>query len=101
MEVAAQQVGVLAQASREVSDTSRQAAESLAELRGAITDISSSAGPRLLGGGRPGRPRRRRADRRTAERERVDHRDGPVDLGDQPAEPLPRAQRLRGGRARR
>ena len=37
---AAQRTGVLAQASREVSDTSRQAAESLAELRGAIGDIA-------------------------------------------------------------
>jgi len=42
METAAQQAGVLSQASREVSDTSRQAAESLAELRAAIGDISSS-----------------------------------------------------------
>jgi uncharacterized phage infection (PIP) family protein YhgE len=42
MEAAAQQAGVLSQASREVSDTSRQAAESLAELRVAIGDISSS-----------------------------------------------------------
>jgi len=42
MEVAAQQAGVLSSASREVSDTSRQAAESLAELRSAIGDISSS-----------------------------------------------------------
>src|SRR3712207_9204291 len=39
---AAQRTGVLAQASREVSDTSRQAAESLAELRSAIGDISQS-----------------------------------------------------------
>ena len=39
-EDAAQRAGVLAQASREVSDTSRQAAESLAELRSAIGDIS-------------------------------------------------------------
>ena len=42
LEAAAQQAGVLSQASREVSDTSRQAAESLAELRIAIGDISSS-----------------------------------------------------------
>jgi len=42
MEAAAQQAGVLSSASREVSDTSRQAAESLGELRSAITDISSS-----------------------------------------------------------
>ncbi|WP_299954497.1 Cache 3/Cache 2 fusion domain-containing protein [uncultured Modestobacter sp.] len=42
METAAQQAGVLSQASREVSDTSRQAAESLAELRAAIGDISAS-----------------------------------------------------------
>ena len=42
MEIAAQQAGVLSQASREVSDTSRQAAESLAELQQAIGDISSS-----------------------------------------------------------
>ncbi|QXG78057.1 Cache 3/Cache 2 fusion domain-containing protein [Modestobacter sp. L9-4] len=42
METAAQQAGVLTQASREVSDTSQQAAESLTELRSAITDISSS-----------------------------------------------------------
>jgi hypothetical protein len=40
-EDAAQRAGVLAQASREVSDTSRQAAESLAELRSAIGDISA------------------------------------------------------------
>src|SRR3712207_1532458 len=39
---AAQRAGVLAQASREVSDTSRRAAESLAELRSAIGDISRS-----------------------------------------------------------
>ncbi|WP_100501795.1 Cache 3/Cache 2 fusion domain-containing protein [Geodermatophilus chilensis] len=39
---AAQRAGVLAQASREVSDTSRQAAESLAELRSAIGDIAES-----------------------------------------------------------
>jgi hypothetical protein len=44
MEAAAQQAGVLSQASREVSDTSRQAAESLTELQAAIADISSSAG---------------------------------------------------------
>jgi methyl-accepting chemotaxis protein len=37
---AAQRAGELTQASREVSDTSRQAAESLAELRSAIGDIS-------------------------------------------------------------
>jgi len=42
METAAQQAGVLSQASREVSDTSRQAAESLTELRAAIADISDS-----------------------------------------------------------
>ena len=42
METAAQQAGVLTQASREVSDTSQQAAESLAELREAISDISAS-----------------------------------------------------------
>jgi methyl-accepting chemotaxis protein len=39
---AARRAGVLAQASREVSDTSRQAAESLAELRSAIGDIAQS-----------------------------------------------------------
>ena len=44
LEHAAQQAGVLTQASREVSDTSQQAAESLTELRSAITDISSSTG---------------------------------------------------------
>ncbi|WP_240619704.1 Cache 3/Cache 2 fusion domain-containing protein [Blastococcus sp. TF02-8] len=42
MEAAAQQAGVLAQASREVSDTSREAATSLSELRAAIGDISTS-----------------------------------------------------------
>ena len=42
MEHAAQQAGVLSQASREVSDTSQQAAESLTELRMAIGDISAS-----------------------------------------------------------
>ncbi|NEK84767.1 chemotaxis protein [Blastococcus saxobsidens] len=42
MEAAAQQAGVLAQASREVSDTSRDAAESLSELRSAISDISAT-----------------------------------------------------------
>ncbi|NEK94370.1 chemotaxis protein [Modestobacter muralis] len=42
LEHAAQQAGVLTQASREVSDTSQQAAESLSELQSAITDISSS-----------------------------------------------------------
>ncbi|TYP86611.1 Cache 3/Cache 2 fusion domain-containing protein [Blastococcus xanthinilyticus] len=42
MEAAAQQAGVLAQASREVSDTSAEAAASLAELRSAIGDISTS-----------------------------------------------------------
>ena len=42
MEHAAQQAGVLSQASREVSDTSQQAAESLTELRMAISDISAS-----------------------------------------------------------
>ncbi len=41
-EAAAHRAGVLAQASREVSDTSREAAESLAELRGAIGDITQS-----------------------------------------------------------
>jgi hypothetical protein len=44
MEAAAQQAGVLAQASREVSDTSRDAAASLAELRAAIGNISASTG---------------------------------------------------------
>ncbi|MGY2004842.1 Cache 3/Cache 2 fusion domain-containing protein [Blastococcus sp. SYSU DS1024] len=44
MEDAAQQAGVLAQASREVSGTSAQAAASLAELRAAIGDISASTG---------------------------------------------------------
>ncbi|MGY1916993.1 Cache 3/Cache 2 fusion domain-containing protein [Blastococcus sp. SYSU DS0973] len=44
MEAAAQQAGVLAQASREVSDTSAEAAASLAELRSAIGDISASTG---------------------------------------------------------
>jgi len=44
LEHAAQQAGVLTQASREVSATSKQAAESLTELRSAITDISSSTG---------------------------------------------------------
>ena len=39
-EDAAQRAGELAQASREVSDTSRRAAESLAELRGSIGEIS-------------------------------------------------------------
>ncbi|MCZ2819473.1 Cache 3/Cache 2 fusion domain-containing protein [Modestobacter sp. VKM Ac-2977] len=42
MATAAQQAGVLSSASREVSDTSQQAAESLTELRAAIADISSS-----------------------------------------------------------
>lgn len=42
MAVAAEQAGVLARASREVSDTSQQAAESLAELRAAIGEISTS-----------------------------------------------------------
>jgi hypothetical protein len=42
MEASAQQAGVLSQASREVSDTCRSAAESLAELRGAIGAISTS-----------------------------------------------------------
>ena len=42
MAAAAQQAGVLSQASREVSDTSQQAAESLAELRAAIGEISTS-----------------------------------------------------------
>jgi Cache 3/Cache 2 fusion domain/Methyl-accepting chemotaxis protein (MCP) signalling domain len=42
MEDAARQAGVLSQASREVSDTSAQAAESLTELRVTITEISSS-----------------------------------------------------------
>lgn len=42
MAAAAQQAGVLSSASREVSDTSQQAAESLTELRSAIADISSS-----------------------------------------------------------
>ncbi|CCG01150.1 Cache 3/Cache 2 fusion domain-containing protein [Blastococcus saxobsidens] len=44
MEAAAQQAGVLAQASREVSDTSSEAAASLAELRCAIADIATSTG---------------------------------------------------------
>ncbi|MDK3254997.1 Cache 3/Cache 2 fusion domain-containing protein [Blastococcus capsensis] len=44
MEAAAQQAGVLAQASREVSDTSSEAAASLAELRSAIGDIAASTG---------------------------------------------------------
>ncbi|MCF6507931.1 chemotaxis protein [Blastococcus sp. MG754426] len=44
MEDAAQQAGVLARASREVSDTSAEAAASLAELRAAIGDISASTG---------------------------------------------------------
>ena len=42
MAAAAQQAGVLSQASREVSDTSQQAAESLTELRAAIGEISTS-----------------------------------------------------------
>lgn len=42
MEAAAQQAGVLTQASREVSDTSREAAASLTELRSAIGEISAS-----------------------------------------------------------
>lgn len=42
MEAAAQQAGVLTQASREVAETSRLAAESLTELRAAIGDISTS-----------------------------------------------------------
>ena len=42
MEAAAQQAGVLSQASREVSDTCRSAAESLSELRAAIGAISTS-----------------------------------------------------------
>ncbi|SFF00795.1 Cache 3/Cache 2 fusion domain-containing protein [Blastococcus tunisiensis] len=42
LEVAAQQAGVLSQASREVSDTSQEAAASLAELRTAIGEISAS-----------------------------------------------------------
>ena len=41
-EAAAQQAGVLARASQEVSDTSREAAESLAGLHDAIGDISAS-----------------------------------------------------------
>ncbi|MGY1826607.1 Cache 3/Cache 2 fusion domain-containing protein [Blastococcus sp. SYSU DS0541] len=44
MEDAARQAGVLAQASREVSDTSAEAAATLAELRAAIGDISTSTG---------------------------------------------------------
>jgi hypothetical protein len=44
MEVAAQQAGVLAQASREVSDTSAEAAASLAQLRAAIGDITANTG---------------------------------------------------------
>ncbi len=43
-EVAAQQAGVLARASLEVSDTSQQAAASLVELQAAITDIAGSSG---------------------------------------------------------
>jgi methyl-accepting chemotaxis protein len=43
METAAQQAGVLSRASREVSDTSSQAAASLTELRAAIADISASS----------------------------------------------------------
>ncbi len=42
MEAAAQQAGVLTAASREVSETSRQAAKSLNELRAAIVEISTS-----------------------------------------------------------
>lgn len=42
MEAAAHQAGVLSQASREVSDTSQRAAESLTELRAAIGEISTS-----------------------------------------------------------
>jgi hypothetical protein len=42
MEAAAQQAGVLSQASAEVSETSRLAAESLGELRAAIGEISAS-----------------------------------------------------------
>ena len=44
LETAAQQAGVLSRASREVSDTSQEAAGSLAELRAAIGEISTSAG---------------------------------------------------------
>jgi methyl-accepting chemotaxis protein len=42
LETAARQAGVLSQASLEVAETSRQAAESLTELRSAIGDISAS-----------------------------------------------------------
>jgi methyl-accepting chemotaxis protein len=42
LEIAARQAGVLSQASLEVTETSRQAAESLVELRQAIGDISES-----------------------------------------------------------
>ena len=42
MEAAARQAGVLSQASREVSETTQQAAGSLAELRTAISEISAS-----------------------------------------------------------
>jgi methyl-accepting chemotaxis protein len=42
LETAARQAGVLSQASLEVAETSRQAAESLTELRQAIGDISAS-----------------------------------------------------------
>ena len=44
LEDAARQAGVLARASTEVSETSREAAASLGELRVAIGDISDSAG---------------------------------------------------------
>lgn len=42
LEAAAQQAGVLSEASLEVAETSRQAADSLLELRAAIGDISAS-----------------------------------------------------------
>ncbi|WP_324275318.1 Cache 3/Cache 2 fusion domain-containing protein [Blastococcus brunescens] len=42
LEAAARQAGVLSQASREVSDTSRDAAASLSELRAAIGEIAAS-----------------------------------------------------------
>ena len=44
METAARQAGVLSEASREVSETSRVAAESLTELRAAIGEISTNTG---------------------------------------------------------
>lgn len=44
LESAAQQAGILSQASQEVAETSRQAAESLGGLREAIGEISSNTG---------------------------------------------------------